>query len=44
MIDWSSYLVSNIMVVNVVNVHYYERYVNSPIPWMAPWNGSPEFP
>jgi hypothetical protein len=32
MIDWSSYLVSNIMVVNVVNVHYYERYVNSPIP------------
>src|SRR5712692_7941229 len=26
MIDWSSYVVSIVMVVNCFNVHYYERY------------------
>jgi hypothetical protein len=28
MIGWSSYLMYRIMVVRILNVHYYERYVN----------------
>jgi hypothetical protein len=28
MIDWSSYVMSIIMVTKSFNVHYYERYVN----------------
>lgn len=37
MIDWSSYLVSILMVVNLVNVHYYERYVKIVYSGLVPW-------
>src|SRR5579863_5779181 len=39
MIGWSSYLMSRIMVANIVNVHYYERYVNLAysLGWQAGW-------
>ena len=37
MIDWSSYIVSRLMVVNLVNVHYCERYVNIVYSGLVPW-------
>jgi hypothetical protein len=37
MIDWSSYLVSRVMVVNYIDLHYYERYINLVYSWLVPW-------
>jgi hypothetical protein len=37
MIGLSSYLVSRVMVANLVNVNYYERYVNLVYSWLVPW-------
>jgi hypothetical protein len=44
MIGWSSYLVSRVMVANVINVHYYERYVNLFYSWLVPWKTAAQVP
>jgi len=44
MIGWSSYLVSRVMVANLINVHYYERYVNLFYSWLVPWKTAAQVP
>jgi hypothetical protein len=44
MIGLSSYLVSRVMVANLINVHYYERYVNLVYSWLVPWKTAAQVP